>query len=178
MLSAPDYSEPAIGWRVWDVVDVRGELRLSSLLYPAVWQPRREASAVCRRSLAYLPWERMALHEAPAVDCVCGIYGGARPIQAVAFLGLDGASGAVYRVLGRVSLWGRVVRAEAGSRAEFGYPEHIYVPEPSARARVRRWRRPPPATAVADALGDYGVPVELIEADALVPGRAAALLAA
>ncbi len=120
----------------------------------------------------------MALHSAPAIDCVCGIYGGARPIQAVAFLGLSGSSQAIHRVLGRVSLWGRVVKAEAGSRAEFGYPEHIYVPERNTLPRARFWRRRLSATAVAEALDDYGVPVEIVEPGALVPGRTAARLAA
>lgn len=73
----------------------------------------------------------MPIHSAPAADCVCGIYGAALATQARPFLWMPGRDQAAYRVVGRVSLWGRMVQAQRGWRAELGYPERIYVPATS-----------------------------------------------
>lgn len=162
-LQAPDYVAPTIGWRVWNVVDVDGALRLSSLLYHSHWSPQEEVAATCRRSLAYLPWGRMPIHTAPASDCVCGIYGAMHSEQARPFLWAPGTDSASYRVLGRVALWGRVVQAQAGWRAEFGYPDRLYV---AARNRYARqgWRRRRLRPAdVARELAAYRVPVEVVD---------------
>jgi hypothetical protein len=70
----------------------------------------------------------------------------------------------VHRVVGRVTLWGRVVEAEAGWRASYGYPYALYVPS-GYRGRWRHAARSAlPAETVARGLRDYGVPVELVNA--------------
>ncbi len=105
----------------------------------------------------------MPIHSAPAADCVCGIYGAALATQARPFLWMPGRDQAAYRVVGRVSLWGRMVQAQRGWRAELGYPERIYVPATSGYAR-RGWRRRRlRAQDVAGALHAYGVPVDVTD---------------
>ena len=47
-MPAPDYFQPTLGWRVWLVVEDHDELRLASVMYPTLWEPRREEIAYCR----------------------------------------------------------------------------------------------------------------------------------
>src|SRR5262249_52494701 len=72
-------------------------------------------------------------------------------------------------VFGQVSLWGRVVECEQGWRGQHAYPATVYVPTLAAlRGRYRQQEGPSqPAEAIAEALGAYGVPVELIAAETL-----------
>jgi hypothetical protein len=63
----------------------------------------------------------------------------------------------VARVIGLVSLWGRVLACPRGWRAEVAYPQRIYVPIHAMK--VRAWKR---AEEVALSLADYGVPVEIV----------------
>jgi hypothetical protein len=160
MAIIPDYVEPRVGWRVWSVVEHDGELRLASLVYHLVWQPRAEAHARCRRSLAALPLGRMPLHGSPAVDCCCGIYALESAELTVPYLRFRSSESVrpVHRVLGQVSLWGRIVECQDGWRAASGYPERLFVP-----ASPRR-RRSKAVEEVADSLGVYGVPVEILPA--------------
>ncbi len=160
---APDYVEPTVGWRAWEVVESDGVLQLSSLRYAGIWEPGTEVAATCRRSLAYLPWGRMPIHTAPASDCVCGIYGAVKVEHARPFLWVAGSEAAAYRVVGRVSLWGRVVQAQFGWRAEFGYPEHLYVPATTHYARLGWRRRRLRAEEVASELEAYAVPVDVVD---------------
>ena len=139
------------------------------MLYATLWRPGEEAVARCRRSLAYLPWGRMSIHDAPAADCVCGIYGARAPEFARPFLTVPAGRAVAYRVLGRVALWGRVVEAEFGWRSGFGYPSALYVPTRSQGARFGWRRRRLGPDEVASALDTYDVPVEVT--DFSVPKR-------
>ena len=105
----------------------------------------------------------MPLHGPPSFDCYCGIYAVQTPEQAVPYLRLGVAYGhrPLQRIIGRVSLWGRIVEGEQGWRATNAYPEHLFVPVLGRRSRVIGWARPSPAD-VARALEEYGVPVELV----------------
>jgi len=47
-VSAPDYAEPLIGWRVWCVVDTADGLRLSSVIHDELWPVETELVARCR----------------------------------------------------------------------------------------------------------------------------------
>lgn len=161
MAVAPDFVEPRVGWRVWSVVSHDGQLRLASLVYHALWPPQAELEARCRRPLAALPWARLPLHGTPDAECCCGIYGvstfaGARPYLRTP---IDSRLAIVGRVVGTVSLWGRIVECSDGWRAAFAYPERILVPQPRRR---RLARRPPSADAIAAELAVYGVPVEVV----------------
>jgi hypothetical protein len=62
-------------------------------------------------------------------------------------------------VLGRVSLWGTIVECDRGWRASNAYPAEIVVP-----ARSLGGDPIPPLEEVALGLGEYGVPVRLVEA--------------
>jgi hypothetical protein len=138
-VSAPDYAEALIGWRVWCVVRRGAELRLGSVIQDDVWPIGTPFVARCRaheppanRSLLREP-ER---HVVPAADCTCGIYAAREPAGAWTYLrGRDDAR-TVTRVIGRVALWGRVVEHEDGWRAERAYPLDVYTGDPELRRRL------------------------------------------
>ncbi len=165
---APDYVEPTLGWRVWDVAELDGRLRLRSPAFGTVWLPRREVIALCRRSFPSLAAAGLGDHRAPHERCCCGIYAAGRAGQAASYLTRLFARrpGTLHRVIGRVSLWGLVVECERGWRAARAYPASIYVPSAGKRrlpSPVRLPRPLVPTEEIALALADYRVPVELID---------------
>lgn len=153
---APDYLDPAVGWRAWLVVESDRRLRLRSLIFPVVWTPREEFAAECRRR-SLLPWRRRsARHAAPHEHCACGVYAAADLATAVHYLTTPCWEGdGLLRVLGRVSVWGDLVEHERGWRGSYAYPLDIYVPYRPQLAII--------AEEIALGLTDYGVPVRLIE---------------
>ncbi len=80
----------------------------------------------------------------------------------------------VQWVIGTVSLWGRVVECTRGWRASHAYPKAIYVPA----THGPYWLRAERAEEVALALTDYGIPVELLDADSRRPAEVVAALGA
>jgi hypothetical protein len=142
----PDAVEPVVGWRCWRVADEPDGLVLLSAHHSLRWAPGWPAEASCA-----------SLHESPAGGCGCGLYAARAPELAVAYLpthiketlrarqpdilGYD-----VVMAIGRVSLWGRVVEAEWGWRAERGYPTELYLP-----ARVTHYRRRGRRVSILDA---------------------------
>jgi hypothetical protein len=146
----PDYAEPLIAWRLWEVEDVHHVPRLRSLYRMCFWPVGVPLAARCNvRGLRL--WR--APHPAPATECRCGIY--AVPFEFISTLAFDEILGVPRRTfaIGSVSVWGDVVQCEHGLRAGFAYPERLFVP--SACARAER---------TAFGLEDYGVPVELVHA--------------
>lgn len=149
---APDTTQPLIAWRAWKLlphdlgVDVgpsfahlRGH-RLSSYAHfgsSPFWQPGEPIVASCPSSE----------HEgaAPAEGCSCGIWG-FRTLRHL--VGTPGAH--PLRVLGEVSLWGKVIVTERGFRAQFAYPRKLIVPGANGGQVPRVTRE----------LGSYRVPVE------------------
>jgi hypothetical protein len=172
---APDYVEPRVGWRVWTVVEDGGDTRLSSLVYQSVWPPHEPMVARCRRPFAALPWVRMSLHGPPNYDCWCGIHALASATLALPYLtaGVAGGATGLLRILGTVSLWGRVVEGAAGWRATYAYPQRLFVPV-SARRRIVLSCAPgrPSLSTIIRGLGDYGVPIQLVRLSELpaLPG--------
>ena len=139
-MSAPDYAEALIGWRVWCVVRYGGDVRLASVIQDDVWPIGAPFVARCRahespaNTLLLRPPAR---HEVPAVGCTCGIYAAREPAGAWTYLrGRDDAH-TVARVIGRVVLWGRVVEHENGWRAERGYALDVYTGDRELRSRLR-----------------------------------------
>jgi hypothetical protein len=104
-------TEPLLAWRSWTLTGRRDGDGL--LLRPVTagsrpWRPREIAQATCR-----LAWS----HEAPNVDCSCGLHA----TNDLSFLRRTRCPA----VLGRVALWGRVIEHEHGYRARFGYPQRL-----------------------------------------------------
>jgi hypothetical protein len=152
---APDYYEPTVGWRVWLVVADGGALRLSSVLYPTVWQPGQEMIAECNLS------PRLRRHHPPPVgECSCGLYAAMSLTDSISYFDGCGQNSrrSVYRVVGRVSLWGRVIEGERGWRASHAYPARIYVPE-----RCLGGESSFSAETIAFALAEYRVPIEILD---------------
>jgi len=160
-LCAPDAIEPVVGWRLWLVVADGGYLWLESVLHAERWSPHRSLGAVCRspRRRVRAGTPTAPVHAAPEENCACGIYAASEPTTLAPYLdGGHARRGAVARVLGRVSIWGRVIEAERGWRGEYAYPAHVYVPPAGSGFRS--------AFDLVDGLRDYGVPVELLRRDA------------
>ena len=111
-MSAPDYVEALIGWRVWCVVRTRDGLRLASVIQDEVWPDGRELVARCVEHE----------HPAPQESCTCGIHAARDPELVRSYLLGRDEPGTLTRVLGRVLLWGRVVEHERGWRASHAYP--------------------------------------------------------
>lgn len=144
-----------IGWRIW-TLDEGHLVSISG----TVWEPRQPVRAVCRpTSGIFTPrtsrWGTNTapdpLHLRPLVHgqspdpmCSCGIYALDSP---------ERLSDETH-VVGSVRLWGRIIHADNCYRAEFAYPDALYVPRSATRALVkRRWVR---------LLESYGVPVSVV----------------
>lgn len=163
MSVAPDYVQPVVGWRVWLVVGECESFRLRSVVYDALWLPRRELVARCLHH-AWLLRSRgrgCSEHSPPLERCHCGIYGVREIERAASYLDVLGRSEklAVHRVIGQVSLWGEVLECEQGWRASRAYPAALYVPTTGRPYRLRVKT----AEEIALALTEYGVPVELLD---------------
>jgi hypothetical protein len=103
----PLFPEVRVGWRSWTLENGR----LYSVTQRWVWPVGEELRAVCD----------IGHNRPPRLKCGCGIYA----LQTLHHL----RSSAYFRndVFGKVSLWGRVLEADDGYRAEFAYPKVLYV---------------------------------------------------
>jgi hypothetical protein len=133
----PDAMEPVIAWRAWIVNGSRDGPRLRSM-NGALWRPRQPMVAVCRQR-----------HEPPGAHCVCGLYAASGESRLIDLGYQDyGRRRGEVACMGTVALWGGIVPAEFGYRAQYGYPQKLWVPFELAR--------------VADRLEDeYGVVIRL-----------------
>ncbi|HET7713871.1 MAG TPA: hypothetical protein VFK94_06550 [Patescibacteria group bacterium] len=106
----PDRYIPVVGWRGWNV-DENGYL--NSLAWPYVWYPTVQ-TAKC------FNYHKEPGHLTPSLQCRCGLYG---------LNDLDMLHGAVggCHLIGRVALWGKVVVGTMGHRAEFAYPQALFI---------------------------------------------------
>src|SRR4029079_13667534 len=95
-------------------------------------------------------WRR-TVHEAPESTCTCGIY--AVPPHHIPKRGCSLTPGWTP-IIRQVSLWGDVIECERGWRAAFASPARLYVPGVSVLAQV-----------IAVDLGDYGIPVDLLDVE-------------
>lgn len=130
---APDFSEPIIGWRVWSMRYDKDDGKP----YPAsIWQgvrwPRYEPMvARCMQLDTTLShwmarWKlpKVCCATSPTERCKCGVYACSDP----AAVHVE-PSRKVSLLVGRVALWGKVIRHERGSRAQYGYPVSIGLGE-------------------------------------------------
>jgi hypothetical protein len=151
-MKAPDYVSPIVGWRAWSV---HSDGILTSIHHPTRWEPgvpvqadhsppldlgpTDEVPADSRRSPRRAAEQRP--HHPPGAACTCGVYAVVDKEQ----LELQFLWPSVPSVYGRVNLWGRVIIAEKGYRAQFAYPLELWVADGT----------------IVETLEAYGVPVYL-----------------
>ncbi len=105
-------AEPLVAWRAWAYTDAG----LRALVGRGLWAPHA-ARARCTLD-----------HEPPVASCACGWYGAKRLATALSWARAywDTRRGRTV-VIGRAALWGRVIEHEHGYRAEYAYPQVLYV---------------------------------------------------
>ena len=119
----PDYAECVIGWRAWGVYppDLGVETILRSVSYRmAAWMPCEAIEAVCA-----FP------HEVPHEQCRCGLYSAKTRKHLLSMhYGRYGTKEIVgmFRVIGEVNNWGKVIPGTQGWKSQFSYPRKLYVP--------------------------------------------------
>ncbi len=143
-LCTPDGIEPIVGWRYW-----RAEAGwLFSLNRFKTWPAARALEARCSLTDGHA-------QPPPGERCGCGIY---------AALDLDTLKEITEPdlesplVVGEVALWGRVIPADLGYRAQFGYPRCLWVVRESLPALD--WTADMPLCLSEM----YGIPVETCDA--------------
>lgn len=144
----PDGIAPIEAWRMWLIwgeVTAEGPMaRIGSRPRPGyMWPPLIAEPAMCRREGSN--------HRAPASGGKCGYYG----LRSDSFVDMAARrASAPYAVLGKVYLWGKVIVASKGWRAQFAYPAALYL------AADGPWHEGELTKYVGD-LCAYGVPVEV-----------------
>jgi len=150
----PDGIEPVVAWRQWRITFERGvgqRAILGSVAHKLSWPERDRAEAACAAGHD---------HTAPDVTCRCGLY-------AKRLLGslIEEYEPAMTRppdftIVGRCHFWGQIVEHEGGIRAQYGYPDRLWLVIPElwddldAMAMLFREMMP-----TCDMLQDaYGVP--------------------
>lgn len=129
--AAPDYASAIVGLRSWRVSLAHD--RLLSVFQPpgkvAPWPAREPFVAECDLlEHAGKVAGRRHRDGIPSGSCRCGVYAARLdPESALIVPGADGRQ-VIPMALGEVKLWGRVVPAEHGWRAEFAYPGALLLP--------------------------------------------------
>lgn len=148
-LLAPDAIEPLVGWRYW-----RAEGGwLASLNRFQTWPPRKALEARCE-----LPEDEAHAEPPPGTHCPCGIYAAADlpTLQDLAHPDLGQPL-----VVGEVAVWGRVIPAARGFRAQYAVPRRLWlVRESLSPVEPLGWPGDVPSTIART----YQVPVELCDA--------------
>jgi hypothetical protein len=126
---APDYVEPFVAYRVWNLTD-EGITSLNGVL----WTPKQAFEATCNlrddwKSMyasvtsdeARKFWKATE-HCVPDPGCTCGMYAG---INMQHLIDIDYIERGIH---GEVYLWGRLYRHSLGWRAQYAYPKYFVVP--------------------------------------------------
>lgn len=111
-----------LGWRAWEVVEYEehGGIkvpRLAAVGMQGVWPPRRRAEALCGSHV---------YHDAPSADCSCGLWAVQSRRQAER-TALEYRGREDVMAFGLVALWGRVLKCRLGWRAQYAYPQKLFV---------------------------------------------------
>lgn len=117
-----------LGWRAWAVTRTSRGLRLASPLFDHLWVPGRPAEASCLRHEDPFAVP-LGSHGVGSAECSCGFHAARDPADALSYLHGRDAPSTLCRVLGEVTLWGEVLRTEAGWRGTLAYPARLYVPD-------------------------------------------------
>lgn len=161
---APDELGTVTGWRAWRVdrvADENGQVLLYSASFDYAWVPFEKARASCDKCTSEDPADPRCV---PGQNCSCGFYT-ARSLDHLRRMGYhryqNGDDAVKATIVGRVANWGKVIPGTQGWRAEYAYPEMLYVPFEIARG-------------VAQAVSNtYGIPVTLLNLldDNAKPGK-------
>lgn len=143
--------EPLLGWRLWRVTEEEdGPVLRSTYKNEVIWPGGAALHAECLCSN-----RDRQVHEPPGfgVGRDCGIYAVRAPEETAAWWGYEPRSARCGKVIGRVKLWGKVIRYEKGFKAEYAYPSELKLVGVSSDVE---------AAAIAVGLRErYGVPVEV-----------------
>lgn len=121
----PDEITPVIGWRFFGLSP---EYRLQSLMHEHEWVGGEALAAECRADNSY----RMDIygrpqpvrhHSAPSEGCACGVYA----LKTLPQLMQSRYASPENRVVGTIKMWGKVIDGPNGSRAQFAYPDKLYL---------------------------------------------------
>ena len=143
IVEIPDRVSAIQAWRAWKLqvtpmqkpssifrVLAEPKVELVSLNYPPkdIWPSAHPLEAQCLnfRSVDE-EWDRLvgANHTIPDEHCTCGIYA-VKSLAAAAHYG---------GIVGTVLLWGKVIEATDGFRAQYAYPGTLYLSEENWKHR-------------------------------------------
>lgn len=149
-LTVPDFSEVMVGWRAWgvDPATPAGEVPIlqSVTQNEQYWIPKQPMEATCLRKGP----KGHKDGQIPLEQCRCGLYAAKsyEHLRSMTYHTYDAEDKGLFHVVGRVSLWGKVIEGSQGWRAQYGYPQELFLP-------YEAWR-------LAERLGEaYGVPCKL-----------------
>ena len=141
MRASATFTEPLLGWRVWGVKDVIREVDgverttpwLAGIGVNIHWPDQRPLEAICLRR------DFPLRHSSPQPDCTCGAWALKGQERAETMLAhMSGQPGyASHHVVGRVSLWGRIIESEHGWRAQYAYPYELVCRDHALASRLR-----------------------------------------
>jgi hypothetical protein len=130
-LIVPDQVAVEYGWRAWGIRKAESEAGMPLLqsingghtaqakVEKPFWQPRVPMEAICVRHD----------HEVPDERCECGLYS-AKTLDHLMtmrhYYRYDPAK--MFKVIGKVALWGKVIEGTQGWKATYGYPSELYLP--------------------------------------------------
>jgi hypothetical protein len=113
-------NEARVAWRIWRLgavalPDGASEVFLRSCVRSGYWEARARFEASCSR------------HKLPDLRCECGIYAVRERAQAEEWATWARSVLPNPIVMGRVSLWGKVLQFSKGFRAQYAYPYELEV---------------------------------------------------
>ncbi|MGA7946376.1 MAG: hypothetical protein ACLPH5_23435 [Candidatus Sulfotelmatobacter sp.] len=123
-MNVPDYVSPIVAYRAWQWDFARSWTSTPPLksLNGEWWFPGRPLSAKCGAPVARCSPTVRNNHNAPQIDCRCGIYA-AKTFDQLRRMGYDRRG-----ICGEVNLWGTIVEHKFGWRAQFAYPKTLVLP--------------------------------------------------
>lgn len=113
------YHEPFLGWRGWKWDTSQKRLRSMNNV---VWTPFEELHAECRQ-FGTSHSHGDSGHDAPAVNCNCGIFS----MKAPQWLDRHIQTEDRATVIGTIKMWGNIVEGSVGYRAEYAMIDSLYV---------------------------------------------------
>lgn len=119
MSGSPDFIEP---FKAWKGLRADSEGRLFSPMTTTPWPEGEALVATCERKR----------HTPPVTSCGCGIYA-VKTFEDLHDAGYNWSYWSISDdekvwVIAKVKLWGRIRPGRIGYRAQFAYPEKVYVP--------------------------------------------------